>query len=345
MKLIYIIVCIILLFSCDSVDYFEEYRGTNLIENQDFDSDDWKLADDELYIQHNQIKGNIYRLSIPNLIQNGQFEESSLGPITFPFNEWTVYSGATASITDSGDEHQKTMEYDINPKIERLDYNLNNAVSDGFNKNDNYIIRFSIKSTTSTAFEIRDDSSPYPNKSWTVNESSQFIDFPTENITSLVTSQNNSNQYFSIGAMDTDVQTIQHGWFDDFRIIKANANHYITLNVPVTDNDRLDLIDGYYRFSVKVKNDGEISPVSLQMSLQSDNEPYKTTMITMLEDNWSEWTEIEIISEDAFMLSQVDDANIQLRIFPTDASLAGNNKDTDSILIKEPFLEFLPDGG
>jgi hypothetical protein len=383
---------LLVFMACDPADYFNEYRDVNLIDGNGFDSGEWGPDRDESYYMNfeevsSSIAGStgdlpddsgIYRLEIPNLVPKGDFEEWTIGADVIgatAVNGWTRDGGpptTTADIIDtSAGINGNTMEFDIGDEEHRLDFDLSSTLLDGFKNGKTYIIRFDIKSNTNNAFEVRENSIPYPGKSWTLQSSGglQTSEFPPDSIVSTVTSQGSSGQYFSIGAEDNDVQTIQGGWFDNFRVVRTDIDQWIRYDVPVTDpdGDRPNLIDGYYKFTVYIKEDptntkidsGDkaanrlpASGVTLQMALRNDGETYKTTVAEAFhpddEDaDWSEWTKISVTSGDSFNVTQFDDPDktfIQLRITPTDTSSGSDERDAGSVLIASPILEYLPDG-
>jgi hypothetical protein len=89
------------------------------------------------------------------------------------------------------------------------------------------------------------------------------------------------------------------------------------------------------RMALKYKD--EIKETSVPVAFHPDDE----------KADWSKWSKISITTARSFSVSQFDspeDTYIQVMITPTDATMAGNNKDAGSVLIAAPSLEYLPDG-
>ena len=381
---------LLVLIACDPVDQFGDYRDVNLIDGKGFDSGVWEPDRDESYYMNfeevsSSIAGStgdlpddsgIYRLEIPNLVPNGDFEGSTVGGgVPSPWvliNTSGLSSADVVDTSSSYDINGNTFYYDIDDKeTDRINYDMQSNLKDGFKEGKNYIIRFNIRSDGYTSFEYNDGSSGFPGYSWTLQAGTDMSirSFPDENIISLITAQSGATHNFTIGALDPDVQRVQTAYIDNFRVVRTDIDQFVRYEVPVVDSSgsRPELIDGYYKFSVYIKEDPTnttiqsadkvanrfpASGVTLQMALKYDDEVYKTSAPAAFhpddeDTDWSEWTKVTLTSGDAFSVTQfgtTEKVFIELRITPTDAAQAGNNKDAGSLLIASPSLEYLPDG-
>ena len=388
MKKIFIFagLAVFLFFSCNLIKDFDEYTGVDLIAGKSFTSEDWQADRAESYYlnfepvtaeeagttQGLPSGAEIYRLEIPNLVPNGDFEETNPGeaPAGWVLSEST---NNINQVIDSGNYliNNNTLRFDIdNSKTNRIDYNLRSDTTgllDGFIEESSYLVRFDIRSTSETIFEYNNNSKTFTLWSFEKGEDLSVRVFPLEIMDSQFTAQSGQAHFFSIGTFEKHEQKPQEGYIDNFRITRTDINQYIRLSVPVTDSEgnRLELLDGIYRFSVYIKEDpthtkaSATAPnrfpangVSLLMSVKSGDTVLKTTVPEVFSPDdegadWSVWSQISMTAFIQFDLpgaGTIEEQMLELAITPTDTSAGGAGKDVGSILIAAPSLEFLPDG-
>lgn len=384
-------------WSCKEADLFPEYRGVNIISQRGLGMDSWGTRRSEEYyinFEHPEegealdtdglpdgaAAADIYRVEIPNLMPNGDFEASTPGTIP---SEWVSDGGTPAAGTDFYYETFTESAYtDADPgqvingtsfyynissdKTIQVRYDLANLL-DGFVDGSSYTLRFDIRATRETIFEHNDGTTSYMNIPW-ILERSETLDvreFPSELLDPQFTAEEGGSNYLAIGTFDEDSRRLQDAYMDNIRIVRNNIRNDIYLLVPLEDSDTggLELLDGSYKFSVFVKNDPTnttgsapeanrmpASGVSLGISLR-DGDDTKDFIIPEAfhpDDegaDWSNWTELTAYAD--VRLSQVDSSEevfLELTITPNDTSAAGIKQDAGSILIVRPWLEYLPEG-
>lgn len=381
------------LFSCKPAEHFGEYRDVNLISEKGFNSGVWVPDPEEAYYMNFEevtaaeagtteglpSGASIYRLEIPNLLPNGDFEESAVG--TGLPDKWSTSGTPDVEIIDpttatlGNSEYainNNTLYFDIVAKRTRLDFQLNhsqNGLADGFVTGGTYLIRFDIKATEYTVFGYNNGTEDFPEKAWTF-PNSETLDtrtFPSALIDPMITAESDDSLYFSIGVFDEDIQQSQLAYIDNIRIIRTDIDQFLRYPLPIEEEDgsRPPLVDGYYTFSLYVKEDPSHTKanatasnrfpavgVTLQLSLKKGGELQEITMPVVYrpddeEADWSQWSRISITTNKAFGVTRFDsdeEVRLELMISPTDTTMAGNYKDAGSVLIASPSLEYLPDG-
>ena len=372
----------LLLFAgCPTSDVFSDYRGRNLVLSYDFDSGEWSLTYDVTtgftYMDFQSVSAAvagttsglpdpsapIYRLEAVNLAENGDF-------LADPFGlNWSVGGGYTGSVnweTRAGDEAldgdalyfdsdgSDTIDYDIKAGSE-----WNSPGTPGVEDSGSYVVRFDFKSPQDQIemfFEINDGAvsvepwGPFESsEAWSVRK-----DFPTDvsAVGSSLFVSSAAARHFSIGTLQTAPSSPpQIGGIDNFRIARVDTNGRVEAVVPLDPaGTDLDLVTGWYRFSVWVKMEDplQVSPnvantfqtSGITLTVNADRRGFEAgTDYTS-----SEWTKLSFDTfVDASGATDPGDAVITLGVFPYDSAHLGTY-DIGRVLVSTPGLEFLPDG-
>ena len=348
-----------LLFSCNTSDLFEEYRGVNLISSYAFDSAGWtKDRSESYYMNFESVTAAeagttsglpdgaaIYRLEIPNLMPDGDFETTTAGSLPAGWSD----TGGTNQVAATG-IYGQSLAYDID-NTQRLNFTLS-TVADSFSANGYYLIRF-LLNQPAAVFDYHDGtSSSFLAKPWKLAGLSGVTAFPTTEDDPEILAQTGGT--FSINDIAQTESIVQSGKLDNFRVVRTDISNTVSLNVPYQETDRLDLLPGTYRFSVYIKQEpaSNISPTvknrfpATGITLQIEGTPdyisngyaYAVHYPTDEGVDWSSWTQISVDIHGLNPSSQPD-VGIDVSITPNDI----NDKDVGSILIASPSLEFLPD--
>lgn len=303
----------------------------------------------------NTDSGDISRLEIFNLVENGGFESA----ITDWDNNGT---GATYSRDNTDpnrvndDAGNNSLKFSISnvtpPAMDIIRFNLSH-LRDGFIVNSNYIIRlyYTLGKTDDTLVLEYNNGAPPPGSqiccTWITESETGWIDdntvytkFPDyKNIdTNIIAVAGN---YFCIGSYNTAYAKVKEGFIDDFRIIKSDQDYYIRLEIPYSESGRPDLHTGTYKFSVYVKGeaDADVSPAqnrfrSSRISLGINN---KLKGFSSLEYNNASWTKLSV--EEFIQINPGD--TIELKISSADSTFLTNSLDIGSVLIAGPELEYI----
>ena len=149
------------------------------------------------------------------------------------------------------------------------------------------------------------------------------------------------------------------GYMDNLRMLRTNIENRIVLEVPWSAGaSRPDLVSGYYRFSLYIKNippselpanefHSESVTLGISTSFGGLNIVYNQAVYQSNDTgvNWDEWTPVSV---ESFL--QIDepttdptDTVIFLCITPTNKQIA-TFTDVGSILIAAPSLQYSSDG-
>lgn len=367
-----------LIFPPSGTDYFAAYRGTNLIAHQQFDSTDWNTTIGAPYFTFEAVNnstistaglpdwyeaGNMYRLEVKNLITDGTFEDFSAGSVDNNFT-WTITDGNnTMEILDGNHTNAidgKTLHIVLVRDRERADYDLSQLL-DSAGAVSNYGIKFDYKTPTQFFFSYHVGENnqskmvqwrsvgPGPNGSLEDSINTIPRGFPpsTSMPQSFFPVENEANHYLSVGTLVTELAPPQEVYIDNIRIFRR-YNYRLSLDLNVTDANRLKLLDGTYKFSffaqkdpVAVENRYKSTKVLIEIMLLGENvnERIKTEVFDITDD----WTQISL-TKDNLQFSNVqylEDAVLRLSVSPVDTSNVYNT-DVGSLLIASPKLEFLP---
>ena len=389
--------------SCGLSDLFSEYREVNLIEGYGFDSESWVPDQTADYYMNFETPSesaalntsglpegaSVMRLEIPNLMPNGDFEDTSggdqeAGVDGFQPEGWEGAGGAFSDIipyfyykvVSSSSYLITNNTFYFNNQTDKaysFRYNLSANLEDGFIENKTYSVRFEFRANNVTLYQYNDGTSNTQD-TWYVETGSlsSIRDFPLPELDPLFTAYDSGNWYFTIGTLEADYQTLQQGYLDNVRIIRADIDQCIRLDLSVIDSSgsRPDLLNGTYSFSIYVRQDptntkGPV-PVNNRMPGAAVSLTYRlmdggteetaanpaaagtVAVFAPSEDSdWSSWTLLTAYFENVQVDIQTQgtgEITLELSVCPTDISLGGDNRDAGSILIASPSLVFLPDG-
>lgn len=353
---------LLVLTGCPFGDYYEEYRGINLIEAHPFSLTDWTIPDDptNLYMDFTAVTAldaggttdlppgtaDIYRLEIKNLIPNGDFETGAL-PGWVPTGGTMLPSNVAGSAIEGW-----SLYFDLQ-QTEMVNYNLKTNLTDNFVSNATYALRFDFRTYNRfSVFEYNDGTLNNKILNWTIEPGNGSVrSFPFSNFIYIVTATTDPALYFTIGSRVEDEQEVQNGYIDNIRITRHNLDKYVILSLPYSLDGRPDLISGTYHFSVYLKSEevNQVTPtilnrfkassVSLRISGQSDSTVTYTKNETFTPT--TAWTKIE-----TELFIQIDpptdtsSAVMELAISPSDP----HNPDIGSVLIAAPSLILHPEG-
>lgn len=306
----------------------------------------------------------IYRLSITNLIPNGDFE-SALSA------DWVDVGGATSStVGDPGHTNIASVDFfqgdvlsfnTIQPSTDRIELDLDIVSYDTLITGAFYLIRYDFSSISpgTKYFQMQglgDQGIWTPNIDLENTVYSLPADFTVPGLETQFWSE--TTNIFTIGTTEVGGSAMS-GYMDNLRMLRTDIENRIVLEVPwSTEGTRPDLVSGHYRFSVYIKNiplselpANEFQSKSVTLGISTTfgglNSIYNQA-VHQSDDpgaNWDEWTQISV---DSFL--QVDepatdptDTVIFLCITPTNKQSA-TFKDVGSVLIAAPSLHYSSDG-
>ena len=409
--LLYSIVISLLVMACNLDPSFDEYDDEDFLSQTTWS--DWALMPDYSfesgtsagdYMDFSQVSGEsgpnggeVYRLEIKNLLQNGDF---SNGTSTLPWKYYDAYAPAIPTttipntnimeiVTSSGDNKADfSLSSDGDTIEERL---LINPYSDFISSKTYvggkiYLFSFNYELNSST-----DKLSLYFFKNWNYSDNTlpsgsyitqELTNFPSstipitdpenpENITpNYFTSSSTGfeNDYLGFAKAET-----QLGKFDDFRIIRSPEGDFdlrLRLKMDIDHRSDLELISGYYRFSVWVKqadltglsnkfpadrielgirgydedNQLNVDDVKVFYKTQALADEFATSTGTFSGDWSSGWVQLVLESENLVQLPNVStDPVFELSISPSNpggSDSSWNRLSPGTILIAEPSLEY-----
>ncbi len=341
--------------------------------------------------------GEVYRLEIKNLLKNGDFSD---GASTLPWKYYDAYAPALPTttipnttimeiVTSNGDYKADFNIYSdggtiderllINPYsdfIQPLTYiggkiylfSFNYELNSDTDKLHLYFFKNWIYTDTSlSSFNyITEDLTNYP--SLTIPEPDPEN---PENITPNYFTSSESgfeNDYLGFAKVST-----QLGKFDDFTIIRSPDSDFdlrLRLKLNVDHRSDLELISGYYRFSIWVKeadlsalankyhsdrvelgirgydeeNQLNVDDVKVFYKTQALKDEFATTSGTYSGDWSSDWVELVFESENLIQLPNVSTTPVfEISISPSNpggSDSSWNRLAPGTILIAEPTLEY-----
>ncbi len=360
-----------LLTGC-SYDYFSRYESKNLI--QHLSLADWTLSVSTTYMDYSTVTAAvagtsglpdaaaaIYCIENLNLVPDGDFEATTPDTNSFP-------AGWDNSNADAGDGVESGSPIDgqalrFDEGIgEYLTYDVN-TISDGAIPDSNYLLRFDLSgdNTGNYYFRIEDTSGSGNVTTYSANllQSGTAFAFPADFSSISLTEfliHTDDSEVFHINLSDV---TLQAGYIDNFRIVKSDQDQNISIELPFIDENRIDslnLISGYYRFSVWVKADpnagvsNTFAAEAVSLSISSlDEEGLASRANSAAFDasdysSFSNWTEIYIDAELQIALPYWGETTvIKLQISPGDITAGASGIDSGSILVSTPGLYYSPD--
>ncbi|QEN09328.1 hypothetical protein EXM22_15575 [Oceanispirochaeta crateris] len=408
-----------LTLTCTVSDLFSEYDGQSFLSTTSLQSDNWELMPDysfetgttaEDYMDYSLESatggpngGPVYRLEIKNLLQNGDFEDTSASPAYSP---WFIYDEVTPEIvaspaasvidviTGTNEISNRTVFFSTDTgyraaiKLKDSFVNPETYISD-----QNYVFNFSYRTASIIKMFFEPD---WSESSGGFLDTYGFQSSGGAGGSQEDTSLSNNNIFAPIdpelaeargpnvfGAQNTSYPTLgdtwtfatdksQSGYFDNFRIVRDTAGDFdlrLRLKLDLDHRQDLELIPGYYRFSVYVKDETitslntfnsdrvELSitgyDTSNQISTEDSQVFYKDETLHDLYSqsgegytgDWSSsWIQLVLASDKLIQLPNISqDPVMELTISPSNpgTSDAGWNRLTaGSVLISEPVLEY-----
>jgi len=399
----------ILMFACKAPDLFSEYDEESFLSSTSLQSDNWQLMPDYTfetgttaadYMDFSQVSssggpdgGPVYRLEIKNLLKNGDFETGSILP-------WSTYNISTGSLSiiNSG-------TYAIDNDTARYSLGSNEwayiKMASAFVEPNTYIPNSSYKfkydyrtgspvnlffvpqwDTSSTDPQLGDYSlySAYGGSGGSSNFPSETIrnSYPSLDPTIVDTKITNVFTASTIVADDTlsFAGTAQGGSFDNFRIVRSPKGDFdlkLRLKMNIDHNPDIDIIPGFYKFSVWVKqenvsamtnvfnadrvelgiqaydteNKQNVSDFKVFYMTQTLSDLYSLETDGGFSGNWSgDWVELVLASQFTFQVPDISaDPVMELTISPSNPGIKDNSWNrltAGSILIADPRLEYSP---
>jgi hypothetical protein len=304
----------------------------------------------------------IYRLENKNLMPDGDFEASTAGAAPNPAY-WAPTGTGTHEIRNSGHPLNNNAMFFQETTTDYMTFDLDNLIDTALIYS-SYVIRFSLSGDSTGDYQFRIDDAgvgtDFIQYIPSIAVSSQAYNFPEDFDTVPQTefSINSDTQVFRINSELPGNLFSQTGYIDDVRVVKSDQMQHLQRLLPYTDTGRVDsleLISGWYRFSIWVKADpgagsnNRFSSDAATLTISAlDNDGIggssKSLCFSASDySSFTNWTKIYIDTElqiDAPASS--DDNVIQLFICPCCSIGGARGADTGSILISSPSLEYSP---
>ena len=361
------------LFGCNipTVDY-SEYDGVDLIEGSGFDSGDWIADGNTYYVLFEAVSATvatnvglpdgyaagdpgtaIYRLEVLNLIPDGDFEDPTVTLLGATPAGWSVTGAPIAAITDLGNVNgNRELHIDATSQ-EAVIFDFTHATAgsaDGLVAGAFYQLRFDFIPAETVDYQFNFDNGglikEFPIWESSVTDITIIYRFPFdfETVTAEFATTTAQNDF-----LVTDQSQELH--IDDFRLVRTDTPLSLRIQLPYSDTGRLDLIEGWYTFSVYVRDDPTVDD-DLYPNVYNRFAAQTVTVgieegLQLFDDSeagvdWSGWT---LLSFEIFkQIDPPDDpSEIVLELSITSADIVTANKlDSGSILITAPRLEFSP---
>lgn len=401
---------LLLTFSCDE-QLFTEYDGQSFLSSTSIQSDNWELMPDYSFESGTSATdymdfsldsstggpngGPSYRLEIKNLLKNGDFEDGTILPWFF------IDSGGSGNfgLINSGIYEVDNFTARINlEKDDRAKIIYTDAFINTFTyvKNKSYFLKYDYR--TGSPLNL------YYIPQWSASDPDQFLqDFTyyqsyggiggavlDQSINNLntyppldptTTSPRIPNKTTASGyetTLNTDSLTFagsaQGGSYDNFRIVRSTEGNFdlsLRLKLNIDHRPDLELISGYYRFSIWVKaatltaGENTYATDRVELGIQgydTDNhlnvEDYQVFYSTQtlsdlysLKDegsypgDWtSDWVQLILASNQTIQVPNISEETVmELTISPSNPGITDNSWNrlsAGTILISEPTLEY-----
>ena len=346
--------------------------------------------------------GPVYRLEIKNLLENGDFSDNATAPWLYYDKETLAAPTTTIPTTtqmditsyDGNYKADFTLENDNATIAERLllrpsaaltnpltyiagkKYNFQfNYLLDSPSREGSYDLYFFSDWDYSSSSNDLDEGSSYQ----TQQDQAYFptLDIPVsdpddpQNVTLnqfTASSTGSDNDYLGFASLQS-----QYGTFDDFRITRTSEGDFdlrLRLKLTIDHKDTMQMITGYYRFSVWVKaedvsslantyqadrvelgirgydelNQSNVDDVKVYYQTQNLADEFATSTGTYTGDWSSAWVLLVFASEYYIQLpSNSDETVFEISISPSNpgsADSSWNRLSPGSILIADPVLEY-----
>jgi len=368
----------LILGGCSISADFSDIQGVNLITSRDLDDIDtvtllplWQreIADNTYMIFDDITVGYsgptaglpdaaapIFRMEIPNLVTNGDFEGGLAG--------WTANGSASMS-TAAGIIDGNCLQFQhSSSNLDYLELNLAGLPAvDAL-----YSIRFDLKMSIAMEnmlFEY--DNGTATTVVWTPDLSefttAEIISFPVGDVGSIPAFTSAAGGVFHIG-LPSQSNSGQQGYLDNLRITRIDQSNTVYLEVPYSDAVRPDLLSGgIYTFSIYVKQEepADVTPATERYPAESltlginpppsaaypANPSYSGRTVDISGVTDSTWVKVSV-SESWSQKVQVDapadgtDPVLILTMTPTDSNGNGTNI-AGSLLVSTPSLTWTPE--
>ncbi len=358
---------LIAIYSCIDFDYFSKYKDKNLISHTALS--DWSPSQSNTYMIYEPVTAAdaggtaglpdasalIYRLENLNLFPNGDFEASTAGSIPAGWSG----NGGTVTVQENPAPPAAPL-HPLNGKAMYFDLGTGRHITfsllsllDGAPIDDSYVIRYNISSTK------------IGNINFTIENGAD-----TRTIDPLISAIDTAYKVpedfdkispieFTIdGGSDSFSIKNSKGYIDDIRVVKLKQIQEIYIEVPFNDTNRVDsleLMSGWYRFSIYVKADPsggtanrfKAETVTLFAETLNTNIG-NSSLLCFAADEYSSfnnWTKIYIDINIQIEKPSVQTENvIKLSIRPYCTKGGAITADSGSILVSNPSLEFSAEG-
>lgn len=365
---------LIFLYSCAIFDYFSGYAGKNLISHTTLST--WSTSHDAPYMGYESVSAaiagttglpdssaQIYRIENKNLFPDGDFEASTAG-VAPGSAGWSITAGTylVRAETFPHPLNGNALYFDLDAN-EYISFDLNQLLDSAAIYN-SYVIRFSISgsSTSDMTFVIEDASTTnittYSSSIPAANTAYSFPeDFSTIPQTEFII-HSDDTEFFRINSSTSTL--LPEGYIDNIRVVKSDQKQSLSVLLPFTDEDRIDsleLVSGWYRFSIYVKADPgagtsnrfDSSAVTLTIeAIDDDNlagSSYSESFRAEDYSSFSTWTQVYIDANLQIDEPAAADGNvIRLTFCPSCSLGAALGFDAGSILISNPSLQYSSTG-
>ena len=349
--------------SCGIFDHFSAYSGKDLISHLDLNN--WSAAFGDPYMDYSETTAAaagttglpdstalIYRLENKNLMPDGDFEAATPGTLPTGWTETNANVADAVAVVGAPINGQALQFAEI--QDEYLTFDISN-ISDSSIISSNYLLRFDLLGDYTGSYFFRVEDSGYINTySSTIEDNSILYTFPsafsTVPLTEFLIRSNTTVFNINFAAS----QNLQSGYIDNFRIIKSDQDQDISIEIAYYNENRidgLDLISGWYRFSLYVKADPsagannifDSNAVTLSITaLDSEGLASSSESACFSASDYSsftDWTNIYIDTN--LQIIVPDDAEttvIRLAVSPACTTGGSIGLDSGSILVSTPQL-------
>lgn len=365
--------------SCQlDTDYFDDYRGVNLLENWDFGTGRWSLDAESEFMTWEPVSGQGYeghqgyRLEIKNLVPNGDFGDEALtpdsGPIATVPTNWTLDGGTVeyGSVHDTVSLSGRSLRWKAAAGGDTLRIDLATALGAAWKPSTSYRVRFDFANLGATGLLNVNLVETYPNPlsdgslaegggMWDqTNLTIGVVSSISKRFTQPASTEPRSLVWGPLtGAGVSDVA------IDNLRVFLDAGNRSVTASLPSLDSGTLTLLPGektgMYRFTVWVKDDPEAGDnnrfaaqaVSIRVvaRVKSGTGSPSPGLFVRPQGGWSDWTPLRLdlgfdfVDDDADLGGQ---PALTISVAPTVLGTDVAGADVGAVLVSHPVLTFNP---
>jgi hypothetical protein len=381
------VLAVVVLIGCKPVaGPFDDYRGVNLI--GDLSLSRWTLDQGAEFMTCETVtsvpppisSADVHRLEIRNLVVDGDFEQSPVGPGA---NGWTSVNGGglvdTLEVIGGVSAHAingHTMHVKTDCLADLIGFNLRDAAwgaRDGFLSHESYNLLFDYRCNGPLVFEYHTAASLPDQRlhAWKLGGgpggSMQIASFDNLNAfpgtfsvgQSEVAVGAEANAECSFGSIDPLKGKAQEAFIDNLRVVRTDIDCRARLSLKRESDTVQPLVPGQYKFSLYVHSDPDVGTTPnrfgahrISLGILSCTTVATGTVATT---SWSKafhegedgldfavWTRLSITLEAGETDPGASDSTLELSICPTDDTLGAAGKDCGSILVSAPSLELIP---